>query len=279
MIKISYVSDLHLEFNDYPNFSKEKGGNILLLAGDIVTAPSISKHRNDASARKLKKYLSGKFKKDLLDKYDEIYMVMGNHEHYRNFYSKTKTDLETAFNELDLPIIILDNDYNKLGDILLIGSTLWSDFEGGSPNSMAIVGWGMNDFKIIAAGSGDYFNRFTDKPITPEFILNEHKKSIAYIKEILNRYPSMKTVVMTHHGPTYKSLNKEHIDNGLDGGYCSDLSELILTHPQIAYWVSGHCHTIDEYKVGDHTTVLSNCRGYYGENSYRNFKGLKHIEV
>ena len=67
-MKISYLSDTHLEFLNWPDFSHESGGDVLLLAGDITTAAMLRSHRTDADAKKHSKYLT-KFKKDLIDKY------------------------------------------------------------------------------------------------------------------------------------------------------------------------------------------------------------------
>ena len=66
-MKFSYVSDLHLEFKDYPDFSKEDGGDVLLLAGDIITAYSLTSWRTDKNARSYQKYMKGPFK-NLIDK-------------------------------------------------------------------------------------------------------------------------------------------------------------------------------------------------------------------
>lgn len=278
-MKIGYVSDLHLEFNDYPDFSKESGGDVLLLAGDITTAGITYPPRNDAQARSIKKYMAGPFKKDLLDKFNQVYMVMGNHEHYNWAFFKTKETLEYNFQQLNLSIKVLDNDFVNIDDITLIGATLWSDFEKGNPVSMNTCEWGMNDFRLIAAGDGDYFTKFKAKPITADMLMIEHNKSLQYIKEILNRQGVKPTIVMSHHGPTYKSLNKEHIGNGMDGAYCSDLSDFIMQYPQIKYWIHGHTHANMNYMVGPNTTVLANQRGYNWEPSYRNFNGIQYIEV
>ena len=50
-MKISYLSDIHLEFLDWPDFSKESGGDVLLLAGDITTAAMIRSYRTDKDAK------------------------------------------------------------------------------------------------------------------------------------------------------------------------------------------------------------------------------------
>lgn len=281
-MKISYVSDLHLEFRSWPNFSKEEGGDVLLLAGDIFTAQLFRLNRTDSDARKFHKYLKV-FKSDLLDKYSKVYYVMGNHEHYNSIFKNTAKELKAGFEKHDLAINLLDNDLVKLSDdVNLIGCTLWSNYENNNPNSKLDCQYGMNDYRLIGAMDVDdmnYFNRYSSRLATPDMFLAEFDRSVAYIREILNQQGNKKTVIMTHHAPSLVSLNKEHVGNGMDGAYASDLSDLILSYPQIKYWVHGHTHQNVDYSVGDYTKVLANQCGYPFEKCNKLFKGLKHFEV
>lgn len=113
--------------------------------------------------------------------------------------------------------------------------------------------------------------------ITPNFILDEHNRSKQYIEEVAKQHDG-KVVVFTHHGPTYKSLHPQHVGNGLDGAYCSDLSDLILGNHNIVNWIYGHTHEIKRYMVGD-CEVLANQCGYYTEQSFSEFNGIKQFEV
>jgi Icc-related predicted phosphoesterase len=275
-MKISYVSDLHLEFMHYPSFVKEKGGDILILAGDIVTANNLRSNRTDQEARSNRKYLSKQLK-PLCDKYTHIFQLMGNHEHYGHNFSETKNTIVEAYKDLNLPIRIFNNDYQIFDDWLFIGSTLWTDYNKGNPLTMQIIHNGMNDYRMIGADSGPYSPYITPK-ITPEFILNEHLNSVQYIREIINQNKNLNVCVFTHMCPTFNSVNTEHSGNQLDAAYCSDLSEFILEHPQIKYWIHGHTHHNVNYMVGE-CNILSNQLGYYFESSYKKFKGLQHIEV
>jgi Icc-related predicted phosphoesterase len=280
-MKISYVSDLHLEFLDWPDFSNEPGGDVLLLAGDITTAAMLRPHRTDKDARKHSKYMK-KFKKDLIDKYDAVYMVMGNHEHYNSIFGNTKQELIDGFANLELTKIrILDNDTVKIHDWTLVGATLWTDFFKGNSFAMWDVERKMNDYKLIGkedVKDMNYFNRTSNRKIDAEFILNQHNISRAYIEEVIKN--NDKVIVMTHHAPTHLSLNQEHSGNSLDFAYFSNLSDLILDNPSIKYWIHGHTHMNVDYVVGDsECRVLSNQRGYHFEKCAYNFTGLRDIEL
>lgn len=279
-MKISFVSDLHLEFRDYPNFSKEAGGDVLLLAGDILVAALLSEHRTDSDSSKMKKYLDGTFRKDLLNKYEKVFYIAGNHEHYSRIFKNTVPEIREYFlkNGFD-NVTVLDDEQVDLGDYRLIGSTLWTDYEKGSPVSMQHCYNFMNDYRYIGRLDADdinYFNKY-ERMITPMFLNSVHENSKFFIRSVLEDQPSKPTIIMTHHAPTYHSLNAEHSGNGLDGAYASDLSDMICGYPQIRYWVHGHTHMNVDYKVGDFCRVLSNQWGYSHEKTRRKFC-IQHIE-
>jgi len=278
-MKISYVSDLHLEFRLFPDLSKEQGGDVLILAGDIITAAAIRENRTDKASLSVKKYMSTHFK-EFIDKFTHVFYVMGNHEHYQSVFSTTKNQLRKQFDNLGLnKIEIFDNDVKMVDDVLFIGCTLWTDFKGGNPLVMNEVQGGMNDYHVIYAHGEDEFERVSkNRAITPEFTLNEHTKSIAYIKEVLNQNKTTKTVIFTHMAPSYESINKEHAGNGLDYAYASDLSELILDSEQIEYWIHGHTHENEAYLLGN-TIIVSNQRGYSHEHCFKEFVGVRRFEL
>jgi UDP-2,3-diacylglucosamine pyrophosphatase LpxH len=268
--KVSYVSDLHLEFRDFPDLSKEAGGDILILVGDIVTAHAIRENRTDEDARSIKKYLSGPFKK-FIDKYSEVFYICGNHEYYQSLYGETETIIRKGFDSLGLEKIdIWENNTKLIDGVLFVGATLWTDFNNRNPLAMNAIQGGMNDYKYIGDMSGN--------PITPEFIYDRHMDSRRFIENALKLHRYTRTVVFTHMAPTYKSLNQQHCGNALDPAYASDLSELILDNPQIKYWIHGHTHQNESYDVGT-TKVIANQMGYSMDPSFRMFKGTRSFEI
>lgn len=280
-MKVSYLSDLHLEFLRYPSFSKEEGGDVLILAGDILTAHMISPHRTDREARSIKKYLKTKFKSDLTDKYKHVLYCMGNHEHYNYIYRNTLSDIQTwlisnGFNNFTM----MENDTKVIDGVRFIGNTLWTDYDGGNPLFMRLAHDFMNDYKLIGAHDitdMNYFNRKHNRKIDPEFIFNVHNQSRDYIRTVAKESQEP-VVVFTHHPPSFQSCNSLHSGNDLDGAYATNLSELILDTPQIKYWISGHTHMTCQYEIGQ-CWILSNQLGYYFEPGYRSFKGTRSFEI
>lgn len=279
-MRISYCSDLHCEFMDFPDFSNDKGGDVLILAGDITTASLLRANRTDGEARAHARYFREKFKHGLIDKYPYVFYVIGNHEHYNSLFHATKTTLTEGFAALGLDKIkILDNDMSIIDGVAFIGATLWSDFLKGSPTSMLDCQLGMNDFRIIGNSliTGKYGEAKVN-PVTPEHIYGEFKMSLDFITSMLKILGEKQVIICSHHGPTMQSLNSKHSGNSLDGAYCSDLSELILDNPNIGHWIHGHTHQNFDYIVGN-CRVLANQRGYNSERSYIEFEGTKSFEV
>lgn len=267
-MKISHTSDIHLEFMNFPDFSKEKGGDVLILNGDILVYNLLSDVRTDKPAKKVKDYLRGHFIPDLIEKYKTVLYVAGNHEFYRGDIKEGLDKIEDWFHNLQCDnMIFMENDTVDINGVRFIGATLWSDFLGENDVAMWEARRGMNDFHIISVGSSTFM---------PEDALAKFKVSSEYIKNQSD--VDMPVVVFTHHAPHKAMLNKQHSGYPLDGAYYTDMTWLMNERPNIKYWVSGHTHAIHTHKVNE-TTIVSNCRGYYSELGFKNWTGLKHFEV
>jgi hypothetical protein len=64
----------------------------------------------------------------------------------------------------------------------------------------------------------------------------------------------------------------------MNGGYRSDLSELILDNPQIVLWTHGHMHDPFDYMIGT-TRVVCNPRGYAGHDPQADLFELKYLDI
>ena len=72
-------------------------------------------------------------------------------------------------------------------------------------------------------------------------------------------------IVITHHPPSYLSLNAEYSGGQLDHAFASNLHALVEGAVDLKYWVHGHTHNSCNYKLpGTETTIFSNQRGYAG---------------
>lgn len=287
-MKFRIFSDVHAEFFNTPSYQSKKfervlnryipetaedHDTILLCAGDMgVLGGSNSK----TSFMPVMKLLGKRFK--------EVICIPGNHEYYgtvglfgniHNWW-KEHGNLNN--------VTLLENQYKCIGNICIIGCTLWTDFQG-YPVARLHAESVMNDFKQIKTGilhthTEPYVHRIgTHKTITTADMIDEHSKSVEFIKEAL-RYCTtarMTPVVLTHHAPSFASVASRFKGDLLNSAFASDLSALIFEYAP-AYWVHGHMHDSADYTLGN-CRVLCNPLGYHGYEINRMFNSSLSITI
>ena len=242
-MKLNFVNDIHLEFGALPE--NPSGSDVLVLAGDVTI-----KNRVD-------------WINEVASNFKHVVYVLGNHEFYHqnldNTYRKTKEQLADN-------VYLLQNESVTLDGVTFHGTTLWSDFNRGNPLSYLQCENVVNDFRTIRADNGK--SRFT-----PQRAHKEHNVATVFLRENVKKGD----VVVTHHGPTYKSLADKHRSSDINGSYVSDLADLIIeSGPTL--WFHGHLHNTSDYVVGN-TRVLCNPRGYVRYDTNPNFDVHKFVEI
>lgn len=256
-MKIWVVSDLHLEFGVPFRQPAPVDADVLVCAGDLLTrgvVPSI-----EWLARNIDPSLP-------------IVFVAGNHEFYGGSVQEGLRDArDTAARHPN--IHFLENEAVDISGVRFIGGTLWTDFRvlGGDPQiAMTAAQSGMNDFRKIKYAKVP-FQKF--KPI---HAYRKHMETRAFLaSEMEGSSRTTKTVVVTHHAPSARSISNEFRSDPLSACYASDLENLIFGI-QPALWVHGHVHHRNDYLVGD-CRVVSNPRGYPGERA--NFDQAYTVEI
>ena len=260
-MKINVISDLHLDFSDLTL----PGGDVLVLSGDICEARHLKKEmynkdmvllEHERKDQRPDRYY--RFLEEECSKYQEVVMVMGNHEHYGFQYHKTYAHIAA-----NLPdhVILLENQTHTIDDVVFVGCTLWTDMNNNDPLTMYHMSRSMNDYKQVTM-----FNKVKNvyHRLTPEKTVEDHYKSKQFIKETVENKFDQKFVVVTHHAPSKASIKPWYADDHLmNGAYSSDLSKFILENPQIKLWTHGHTHDTFDYMIGS-TRVVCNPRGYKG---------------
>ena len=237
MMKINFISDLHLEFG--PLEIEPEAGDVLVLAGDIDIKGRVDWINTIAS------------------KFNHVIYVLGNHEFYNgtmdSIYRKTREGLADN-------VHLLENESITIAGVTFHGATLWSDFLNGNPMSYLQCDQAINDYRLIRAGDGKH--RFK-----PQIAHSLHNISKVFLQENVKEGD----VVVTHMAPSLLSIHEKYKnDMNINGSYASDLSELILdTKPEL--WFHGHVHTSFDYTVGN-TRILCNPRGYVGEELNSEFE-------
>lgn len=277
-MKLNILNDIHLEFDQGPNFALP-GGDVLLLAGDVACAAYLRPNRTDKLARKHSKVAKAFFH-DQCAKYNKVFYIMGNHEHYSHIFDYTAEVLREFL--MGTNVTLLDNEFADLNDEWQIfGATLWTDYNNQDWFAMHAAKDKMNDHHIIkkikpvAGPYGDFLGRFL-----PVDAYAEHNRTVGIIDTELYDMDRIDrpTIVMTHHAPTFQSIHPRFNGDILNYAYATDLSELILRHQNIKYWLHGHMHDNWDYMVGE-CRVLCNPRGYQGYALNEDFNQNFELEI
>jgi len=247
-MKIHLISDVHTETGFYfiPEMEDEKN-TVVVLAGDIGLAK-----------RPETTYLP--LVKNCCDRFKYVLMVMGNHEHWRSdfgvTYSKIWNDT-LNFENFDL----LEKETKVIDGVAFIGATLWTDMNKGNPIlKMDVVSkyGGMKDYTRIRISN-------YSRPFRPVHSTADHLRAKEYIfPEIAKQKEAgNKTVVITHHLPSYMSIPEVFKNQKLNGAYASELgNEICEAAPDL--WFHGHTHGNSDYMMGD-CRIVCNPRGYAEE--------------
>jgi len=254
-MKLQIVSDLHVEFQRGKTaYTLPKtDADAIVLAGDVGVGFEEE----------------FEFCKALIDEHNKpVIFVLGNHSFYGHLADVSK--IRKLWEAVDHPNLhYLDEGRHViLNDTLFLGGILWTDFSldstGENPDAddacMANALMRMNDYH------GTLFN---DEPWTPALSVREHWKTRLGMYEILAEHDGMKTVVVSHHLPSYVGVDPKYRSSDLDPAYASHLDHMLSEH-DITLWCHGHVHCSNDYNV-EGTRVICNPRGYYNHDENPNF--------
>jgi Icc-related predicted phosphoesterase len=235
-MKITIVSDLHLEFEPFEINTGET--DLVILAGDI-----------DIKGRGLE-WIRKNF-----EGLPVIY-VLGNHEYYGKSIPKLSETLkkETEASEIH----VLEKDVVRIQGINFLGCTLWTDYNlFGDPRGDGFqCQQKMTDFRKIRV-----FPNYSKLRSIDVFRL--HQISKEWLTRELEKQAGEINIVVTHHGPSPLSLPPGDSDNVAHAAYVSDLHTLIKQHAP-ACWIHGHVHSSSDYRIGS-CRVICNPKGYPDE--------------
>lgn len=157
------------------------------------------------------------------------------------------------------------NEVVRISDTDFILSTLWSYIAGQQENN---IFYGMNDFRQILYNGAQF---------TTDDVIEEHLKSIAFIKKSVSESNAIHKVVVTHHLPTFMVVAPRHKDSPISSAFATELKAYI-EDSDIDLWAYGHSHTNIDTMIGN-TRIVCNQLEYvsHGEHLH-GFDGGKYIE-
>jgi predicted phosphodiesterase len=282
-MKIALASDLHLEFGDI-NLKNEENADVLILSGDIMIAQDLHDHPHmdynpytpgalaDLGRRQQTALRFRDFLKRCSFQFPHVIYIAGNHEFYHGTFIGSLQDLRNECGKYP-NVYFMEDDMRTINDVTFIGCTLWTDMNKGDPLTLHAVADMMNDYRIIRHDGNGY------SKLRPAHTAARHRRSVEYIRTVIEGMFDEKFVVVGHMSPSKMSTHpKYQNDQLMNGAYSSDLSEFILDHPQIKLWTHGHTHHKFDYMIGE-TRIVCNPRGYEGyEDSAIDFK-LQYLDI
>jgi|LakMenEpi03Aug12_release.lakeMendotaPanAssembly.Ray.scaffolds.fasta_scaffold167150_4 predicted MPP superfamily phosphohydrolase len=280
MIKIQYVSDIHLE--THHNTSKaifekilKPSAPYLALCGDIGYPGA---------------QLYEPFLKYCSENFEQVFYIAGNHEYYNDSraikYLKTKQFIEKSVSEEELRrlsakvpretpesrntkireicsqflnIHFLDKEIYQIPNtnVIVVGCTLWSQLDM-DPYMYSRF----NDFNMICIDK--------DTILTPNVYakwFEEHLDFIAKtIPELHTKSPDTKIIVLTHHCPTYEIIIDKYRLNDMNNMNSFFANDDLITPfgKNVKLWLCGHTHGCKSINV-EGTIVATNTFGYEWE--------------
>jgi Icc-related predicted phosphoesterase len=298
-MKIAICSDLHLEFGDL-DLHNDENSDVLILGGDIFVAEDVKNFSyvdeqimaaTPSMLARGERYYN--FLKRCSERFPQVVLVMGNHEHYHGDYAETANVIHSLVGEFS-NIHFLDKEWRIINGVLFYGGTLWTDMNNEDPKTLHEIAYMMNDYRGVRnsakkvqyrvpsldENNPDGFN-FKERAanFTPEDSVIDHKAFLAGLDAVLALHPDLPTVVVGHHAPSKSSTHPRYKSEILmNGAYSTNLDNYILDRRQIKLWTHGHTHEDFDYMIGT-TRIVCNPRGYDGyEARADNFK-LKYVEV
>ena len=235
-MRIHLLSDLHNEFSPFTPEVLE--ADVVILAGDIdVKTRGVTWAKQTFSC--------------------PVLYVPGNHEYYGGHLSRTLEKMRAAQDER---VRVLDRDEVIIAGVRFLGATMWTDFAAkGNPRIAALTAQEqMADFKRIRT------EKF--RHIRPADLISQSVKTRDWLRTKLAEPFDGRTVVITHHAPSMRSLqDNPHAGGHMDAAFANHWEDL-MGGDQVALWVHGHSHTAVDYDVAG-TRVVCNPRGYPGEET------------
>jgi predicted phosphodiesterase len=264
-VKIFYISDLHLEYQDLDNkdspfylyendeMKETYSKSYLVLAGDICQIFEKEKFR--------------KFLNLITPKFKAIIYVSGNHEYHR--WTLNDIQLENILCIYE-NVYFLQNNFIEFPEdnIRFYGVTLWTKIDSNDEYN-DFVKKNASDFRAIK----NYIPLDRSYYVTREGTGKLFEKQFTKLQQDLTIKSRLKTIVVTHHTPFLEIIepwtSKKEFNMKMRSMYASDIKKEI-SELDFDYWIFGHSHSTYNYdltlKNNKQVTLRSNPYGYHGSN-------------
>lgn len=246
-MRLHTLNDLHLKHASMAAVPVE--GDVLVLAGDIV----------DGGDPATLLALTANYRAAGLP----VLYVPGNHEYYGGIMHKVLLRLWRACRANGIEL--LHNRSVVINGVRFFGSTLWTDYKlaraSQQAQSMNIARRFMGDHSYIG-----FQERGQAQPryFEPQDALEAHQKALRLMHARLKDPFDGPTVIISHHGPSPKSVHPRYAAHMANPAFVSNLED-VMARLKPVLWMHGHVHDSFDYEVWGkdwRTRVIANPRGY-----------------
>lgn len=281
-MKIQLLSDLHLEV--HADFVPEPlpAADVLVLAGDIGSYQAGTQLRDaDFGLARFSPLPAG------AGWPTPVYYVPGNHEYDAQDFDHAHARLRASCERLgirwlDREVLQFPGAAAGGGDLRLVGTTLWSDFDAlgpareGAAFSLADQlkarhkAFRAADHYLRRTGTTRHGKEWLAAEIREEALLCQH-----WLRAALSTPFDGTTVAVTHFAPSLHSADPRYGLTPGTAGFCNALDELL---PLAQVWLHGHLHAPSDY-VHRGCRVVANPLGYAGKGEQLGFRPSLLVEV
>jgi predicted phosphohydrolase len=239
---IQVCSDLHLEFGDIleTDFADilVPVADVLVLAGDIGNPYSL---------------LFDAFLSYCSSHFTHVLFVSGNHEYYGSTLEKTDKLIRGLFSKYD-NLHYLNNSVFAYGDVVFVGTTLWSHIPSDIDSYDSYDLFSIKDFSSSVSNSLFFRNL--------DFIHHQLALALAYGK---------KCIVITHHAPSLQCISDQYHEDPTRCFFYTPLDDF-FSNPNLIGWIYGHTHyNWRHFDVSSGCFVYANCyrsKDYLSSSSF-----------
>lgn len=282
---IRVISDIHTDVNERDRYRFDFGNDFVIncgdTSGDALTSIQWLEDHIKEGVTVTGNHLGYSSAYPELDGLKNI-KEYGTTVHEKN--TKNMQDLLLKERLKDTGIHYLSNSLIEYQGMVIMGACLYTDFclygEGSKEACMRHAQLYMNDFKLPMIKEDTKYtqteNGWVCEPLSKEdttirpFSVHDHSylfsSSLNYFKENLLKYKERPVIIVTHHAPSPHSIEKKYKGDLLNAAFASDLTNLILSNPNIRLFCHGHIHHPFDYILGE-TRVVCEPFGYHNENN------------
>lgn len=252
-MKLLCYSDLHLEFPAALAHFKIPEGldfDAVVLAGDI--------HKHTQGLKWAQETFPNK----------QVIYVMGNHEAYGAHLFGLIAEMRRRAKDHGIAFLECEEWTDPVHHVRFLGCTLWTNFQIRGIDSahfcMKEAARSMPDFSCIRIGpsksalSVEGYDPMLSGILKPSDTVKIFNRSKSWLAQKLDEPFDGKTVVVTHHLPSWRLCAEKFQDDPLTAAFISHLDHLV---EKADLWIAGHTHDSFDIKIGN-CRVIVNPRGY-----------------